>query len=122
MRLNHLDLQVPDVPTTAAFFERYFALTIQSNRSSAAIIILSDDSTFTLVLQRRKRDCESYPEGFHIGFLVEDEAAVRRQHARMVGDGVACSDIFVNHRGVMFYLTAPGDFTVEVGYRPTRRT
>jgi catechol 2,3-dioxygenase-like lactoylglutathione lyase family enzyme len=122
MRLNHLDLQVDDVPATAAFLERYFGLTIHGNRTSPAIIILSDDGGFTLVVQRRKRAGEAYPEGFHIGFLVDGENTVRQQHARMVADGVACSDVFVNHRGTMFYLTAPGGITVEVGHRPVRRT
>jgi catechol 2,3-dioxygenase-like lactoylglutathione lyase family enzyme len=121
MRLNHLDLQADDVPATAAFFERYFGLTIHGNRTSPAIIILSDEDGFSLAVQRRKRADEAYPEGFHIGFLVDGEEAVRRQHERMVGDGVSCTDVIVNNRGVMFYLTAPGDITVEVGHRPARR-
>jgi catechol 2,3-dioxygenase-like lactoylglutathione lyase family enzyme len=121
MRLNHLDLQVEDVPAIAAFLERYFGLTIHGNRTSPAIIILSDDGGFTLVVQRRKRADEAYPEGFHIGFLVDGEEAVHRQHTRMVVDGVSCTDVFVNNRGVMFYLTAPGGVTVEVGHRPTKR-
>jgi catechol 2,3-dioxygenase-like lactoylglutathione lyase family enzyme len=117
MYLNHLDLQVPDVPATAAFFERHFGFTIQGNRTSPAIIILAGEGGFTLVLQRR-RDGESYPEGFHCGFIVEDEARVRRQHALLTGAGVECSDLIVNGRGTIFYLRAPGDFTIEVSCRP----
>jgi catechol 2,3-dioxygenase-like lactoylglutathione lyase family enzyme len=117
MHLNHLDLQVPDVPSTAAFLERYFGVQIQGNRTSPAIIILSDDIGFTLVLQRRRDDHERYPDGFHIGFLVDDPADVQRRHAQLVGDGVGCSPIRENSRGIMFYVTAPGDVTVEVGWR-----
>jgi catechol 2,3-dioxygenase-like lactoylglutathione lyase family enzyme len=123
MLLNHLDLQVPDVPATAAFFERYFGLTIHGNRTSPAIIILSDERGFTLVLQRRRRDDEAYPEGFHCGFLVDDAALVRQLRARLRADGVACSDLLENRRGVMVYVRAPGDVTVEIGHRslPVRR-
>jgi len=122
MFLNHLDLQVPDVPATAAFFERYFGLTIQGNRTSPAIIILSDERDFTLVLQRRRRDDEAYPEGFHCGFLVDDVALVRQLHARLVADGVACSDVIENNRGVMVYVRAPGDITVEISHRTRARS
>jgi hypothetical protein len=122
MHLNHLDLQVEDVPGLATFLERHFGLTIHGNRTSPAIIILSDNDGFTLVVQRRKHAHEAYPEGFHIGFFVDGEDAVRQHHLRMVADGVSCSDVFVKNRGVMFYLKAPGDITVEVGHRPLKRT
>src|SRR5215471_15846027 len=121
MLLNHLDLQVPDVPATAAFFERYFGLTIHGNRTSAAIIVLSDERDFTLVLQRRRRDDEAYPEGFHCGFVVEDAALVRQLHARLIADGAECSDIIENNRGVMVYIRAPGDVTVEISCRARGR-
>jgi catechol 2,3-dioxygenase-like lactoylglutathione lyase family enzyme len=116
MRLNHLDLQVPDVPATAQFLAHHFGLSIVSNPRSPAIIIMSDDAGLVLVLQRR-RSGEGYPEGFHIGFLVDDAEAVRQKQAQLTRDGVACSAVEVNSRGVIFYLTAPGDITVEVSWR-----
>ena len=117
MQLNHLDLQVPNVPETAAFFERHFEFAIRGNRSSAAIIILAGAGGFTLVLQRLKPG-ETYPDGFHCGFIVDDEERVRAEHARLRADGVKCSEIIVNQRGVIFYLRAPGDVTIEVSCRP----
>jgi catechol 2,3-dioxygenase-like lactoylglutathione lyase family enzyme len=120
MRLNHLDLQVPNVLSTAEFFERHFGFQVVSNRASPAIIILSGEGSFTLVLQRRRCDNESYPEGFHVGFIVDDEERVRDKHQQIRDYGIACSDIITNNRGTMFYLSAPGGITVEVSCRSRR--
>lgn len=117
MKLNHLDLQVPDVPEAAAFFARHFQFEQHGNRQSPAIAILLGEDGFVLVLQRRRDPTERYPEGFHIGFLVADEAVVREKHAELRAAGVACGDVAVNGRGVMFYFEAPGGVLVEVSKR-----
>lgn len=113
MHLNHLDLQVPDVPATAAFFARHFDFRILGNRASAALIILAGDGGFTLVLSRRA-DGERYPDGFHVGFIVDDGDDVRARHFRLTDAGVACGELREDGRGLRFYLRAPGDVTIEV--------
>ena len=119
MNLNHLDLQVPDVRAAVDFFERYFGLALRSNRASPAIAIMADEAGFTLVLQRN--EAAVYPEGFHVGFFVDDEALVRERHAQLLADGVGqLSDVIVNNRGVMFYCTAPFGVAIEVS-RPRAR-
>ena len=118
MKLNHLDLQVSDVPAAVAFFERYFDFEPQSKRTSEAIAFLSDRHGFTFVVQRAKDGVPAYPDGFHFGFLVDDEATVRDLHARMRADGVpAVSEVIVNGRGTMFYVTGPGPALIEVSCR-----
>jgi len=119
MKLNHLDLQVQDVPRTTRFFERYFGLRLQSSASSAALAILTDQSGFVLVLQRSKAT-ERYPEGFHVGFLLDDETSVRALHARALADGAVVSDVIINGRGTMIYLTAPEGYYVEVSCQKHR--
>ena len=121
MKLNHLDLQVADVPSAAAFFETHFGLAIHGSRSSAAIAILSDGHGFWLVLQRRKHDTDAYPEGFHIGFLVDDEATVHTERAQLAAAGVDCSEVTTNNRGTMFYCRGPSDITIEVSCRAGTR-
>jgi catechol 2,3-dioxygenase-like lactoylglutathione lyase family enzyme len=113
MNINHLDLQVADVNASARFFARYFGLVIRSNPSSPALVILTDDSGFVLVLQRAEGNL-AYPPGFHLGFLVDEVADVRALHARAVADGLPVSDLVVNGRGTMIYLTAPEGYFVEV--------
>lgn len=114
MNLNHLDLQVHDVPGTIAFFERYFGLVLRSNPSSPALAILTDGHGFVLVLQRCERPDDRYPEGFHLGFLLDDVDAVRALHTRLRADEVPVSDVIVNGRGTMVYLTRPEGYYVEV--------
>jgi len=119
MKLNHLDLQVYDVPRTSQFFERYFGLQLQSNPNSGALAILTDSSGFVLVLQRCQAK-ERYPDGFHVGFLLDDVGSVRALHARALADGTAVSDVIVNGRGTMIYLTAPEGYHVEVSCQKHR--
>jgi catechol 2,3-dioxygenase-like lactoylglutathione lyase family enzyme len=117
VKLNHLDLHLADVPATAAFLVDHFDLEFHSKPTSPAIAILGDGHGFTLVLQRRKRDTDVYPEGFHVGFLVDDVATVHARHARLAAAGLAPSPIDSNGRGTMFYVRAPGDILIEVSCR-----
>ncbi len=119
MKLNHLDLQVQDVAATSAFFERYFGLQTRSNPGSPALVILTDSAGFVLVLQR-SRQPQRYPEGFHLGFLLDDTESVRALHARAVADGTPVSDVIVNGRGTIIYLTAPEGYYVEVSCQTHR--
>ncbi|MCP3166174.1 VOC family protein [Myxococcus qinghaiensis] len=121
MKLNHIDLQVPDVQCTAAFFERHFDFEHTSNRASPAIAILTDREGLVLVLQRLKSPAEKYPEGFHIGFLVDDEATVLAFQERARAEGLEVSDVIRNNRGTMVYCQAPGALLVEVGVWPRAR-
>ena len=114
MKLNHLDLQVSDVPRAATFFEEGFGFHTVSNRRSSAIAILSDGDGFVLVLQRKKREADRYPEGFHVGFLVSDADAVRRFHVTAQQSGLDVSAIIENGRGTLVYCSGPDGILVEV--------
>ncbi len=115
MTLNHIDLQVADVQQNALFFERHFGFALKTSRTSPAIAILEGDGGFVLVLQRRKTDAP-YPEGFHIGFLVERDELVHEFHARASAEGLQLSPVERNSRGLMTYCRT-SDFVVEVSCR-----
>ncbi len=117
MKLNHIDLQVPDVQETAAFFERWLGFTHTSSRTSPAIAILRGEDGFVLVLQRKKDESEQYPDGFHVGFLVEREDIVIDFQRRAREAGLVISDVDRNARGTMAYCHAPGGILVEVSCR-----
>jgi len=117
MKLNHIDLQVPDVQEAAAFFERWLGFAHTSNRASPAIAILRGEGDFTLVLQKRAEG-ESYPESFHVGFLLDEESGVLDFHARARAAGLSISDVQRNGRGTLTYLRGPGDLLIEVSCRP----
>ncbi len=116
MRLNHIDLQVVDVQETAAFFEAWFGFAHVSNRQSPAIAILKGDGDFTLVIQKCEAG-ERFPEGFHIGFLRDDEADVIDFQRRAKQAGLRISEIIRNGRGTLTYVHAPGEILVEVSAR-----
>lgn len=113
MKLNHLDLQVPDVQLTAAFLETYLGFEMLSSRQSPAIAIMNDRHGFVLVLQRRKPE-EQLPEGFHIGCYVDSVAEVQAFWQRTTDAGLAPTPVQTNGRGTLTYLRAPGDFAIEV--------
>ena len=50
MALNHLNLTVPDVPQTRAFFETYFGFRCVAGRQSDDLVVLVDESGFVLSL------------------------------------------------------------------------
>lgn len=116
MKLNHIDLQVPDVQEAAAFFVRWFAFELVSSPHSPALAILRGDGDFTLVLQRRAED-ERYPDKFHVGFLLEVEAEVLAFHERAQAAGLAISAIQRNGRGTLTYVRGPGELLFEVSCR-----
>jgi catechol 2,3-dioxygenase-like lactoylglutathione lyase family enzyme len=122
VKLNHLDLQVSDVQRSAALFESLLGLTLQSSRTSTALAILTDGEGFTLVLQRRKRDGDAYPEGFHFGFLVGDVETVRVFHTRAVAvPALQVSEIIENGRGVLVYCRTDDGLLFEVSWQRPRQ-
>jgi catechol 2,3-dioxygenase-like lactoylglutathione lyase family enzyme len=117
VKLNHLDLQVADVPRAVTFFEEAFGFQLQSNRRSSTIAILSDSCDFVLVLQRKKSETDRYPNGFHFGFLVDDVESVHRFHTKAHELGLEVSEIIDNGRGTHVYCSGPDGLLAEVSYR-----
>jgi catechol 2,3-dioxygenase-like lactoylglutathione lyase family enzyme len=118
MRLNHLDLLVRDVPGSVAYFQRYFGLTPRTRSDAPSFAILSDGEGFVLVLQHA--EAPVYPDGFHLGFLVDDVHSVRTLQERGRADGAEVSDVIVNGRGTMIYFQAPDGYRVEVSCQHVR--
>lgn len=118
MKLNHIDLQVLDVQAAVLFFERCLGFSLQTSRTSPAIAILDDGDGFVLVLQRTQDGAlPAYPEGFHIGCLVDTVEQVHAFHAKATLEGLAPSDVQRDNRGTRTYCKAPSDLLVEVSCR-----
>jgi catechol 2,3-dioxygenase-like lactoylglutathione lyase family enzyme len=119
MQLNHLDLPVPDVAATAAFFTTHFGFRLCETRGNNGFALLLGTGGFALVLTRRRAEgAQDYPDNFHIGFLVESDAAVHAAHARMQAAGVPDLPPVSFQRGAtLFYVQAPGGILVEVSHR-----
>ena len=119
MRLNHLDLAVPDVAHTAAFFKAVFGFTEIETRGKTGAMTLLESEGFELVLTRASADTPPYPKTFHVGFLVPAEQDVRDAYARLATAGTDLPEAPRLLRGrLMFYCRAPGGVLVEVSHRP----
>src|SRR5688572_20944087 len=108
MKVNHLHLMVPDVPAACRFFETYFEL--RKSGGNAGLTVLLDEAGFVLTLMKLgSRSSSTYPDNFHVGFFVSDEARVDALHARMRGDGLEVGAPERSH-AYSFYVRAPGGF------------
>jgi catechol 2,3-dioxygenase-like lactoylglutathione lyase family enzyme len=115
MRLNHLNLTVPDVARTREFFETYFGLRSVFERGANTLSVLVDDSGFILTLNNFDKESDvKYPGAFHIGFNQESRERVDEIHARLKGAGFDPQPPREFHGAWTFYLRAPGGFLVEV--------
>ncbi|MEI9981256.1 MAG: VOC family protein [Edaphobacter sp.] len=118
-KLNHINLSTSDVPGLAAFFESCLNFKITERRGSNKFAVLEGEGPFYLILMHGKDAANtSYPAMFHIGFVVQDEAAVRATHQRMIEAGHAAPAPERIQRGgdptFGFYYPAPGGILVEV--------
>jgi lactoylglutathione lyase len=115
MRLNHLNLTVPEVAQTRAFFETYFGFRCILERARNALAVLSDESGFILTLNNFEKATEvEYPGAFHIGFMQESPARVDEIYERVKSGGFNVEPPKEFHGAWTFYFRAPGNFLVEV--------
>jgi lactoylglutathione lyase len=116
MKMNHLNLTVPDVEATRDFLEAYFGLRAMGGNKN--LTVMFDDSDFVLTLSSMKMARETevrYPGNFHIGFSQASEERVNELNRRLKADGFDVPPPSVQHGAWTFYFQAPGGFRIEVG-------
>ena len=112
MKLNHLNLIVTNVPATAAFLEKYFGFRTLAP-GNANMAFMTDEGGLVLIMFKGKD--VAYPEGFHVGFIQESEAAVNEINQRLKDDGFDVPAPTRNQQGRWtFYFDSPGGFVIEV--------
>ena len=115
MKLNHLNLCVPDIGDAIDFFATFFAFRPRDVRGDALAVLEGEDG-FVLVLSNlRPSSPPVYPEDFHCGFIVDTPEEVHQAHERLVAGGVPVPRPPRAMRGsLIFYFRAPGDILMEV--------
>ena len=114
MKLNHVNLSVPEVEVTAAFFEEHFGLRRVAERAGMIAVMLDEAST-VLTFSNFYKDTEvAYPRGFHVGFLQDSREEVDAIFARLEAAGIAHDRPRTVHGTWGFYFDAPGGVQVEV--------
>jgi catechol 2,3-dioxygenase-like lactoylglutathione lyase family enzyme len=118
MRLNHLDLPVPDIAATRDFFETWLGFTHDRTLGQDGLAILRDESGLVLVLSRLQREgAQSFPTTFHVGFHLESDAAVSDLFERLRAAGHVEGRPSHQRGAYSFYFIAPGAILVEVAHR-----
>lgn len=124
MRLNHLDLHVPDVGATRDFFVSVFGLTEVETRGANGLAILRDDAGLELVISRpveKFGGADTVSVGrntYHIGFMQPSREAVDLLFERAKSAGCEIwKPPSAIRGGWAFYCFAPGQILVEVGWR-----
>ncbi len=115
MTLNHLNLTVPDVAESRAFFETYFGFRQVGPAGRDALAVMTDESGFVLTLSNFNGATEvDYPGAFHIGFIQETRERVDAMYDRLKAGGFEMKPPHVFHGSWTFYFRAPGGILVEV--------
>jgi catechol 2,3-dioxygenase-like lactoylglutathione lyase family enzyme len=117
MQLNHLNFPVTDVAQTKAFFEKHFNFTCSEVKGNM-MAILEGENGFVLTLMStdfNRNGNSTYPDAFHMGFLVNDRDKVHTIWQNLRNDGVVLEQEPHTMRGVYgFYFHAPGNILMEV--------
>jgi len=118
MKLNHLNLVVPDLDAAQELFTGTFGFGVTLRRGDT-LAALTDEGGFTLVLADSRRfggdGAPRYPETFHVGFLQETCAAVDALYVRLATAPVELSHApRPMHGSYGFYCTALGGLLIEI--------
>lgn len=119
MRLNHINLCTNDVTALSDFFARFFGFELIAMRGKDAFAIQRGSDGFALNLMRSgKGGPVEYPDGFHIGFLVDTADEVFAKHRELQDGGLEPCELQKLTRGgtptTILYCEAPGGVLVEV--------
>jgi catechol 2,3-dioxygenase-like lactoylglutathione lyase family enzyme len=117
MQVNHLNFPVADVAQTKAFFEKHFNFTCTEEKGNMMAILRGEEGfVLTLMSNDFNRNGNStYPDAFHVGFLVNDRDKVHTIWQKLQQDGLTLDQEPHNMRGVFgFYFHAPGNILVEI--------
>lgn len=88
MNLNHINLVVSNVANAINLFETYFNFKCTDVKGDNVIAILKGMNDFTLVIMTDKNGQVSYPNAFHIGFMLDSEEAVTETYDALKNGGV----------------------------------
>lgn len=125
MRMNHLDLHVPDVAATSDFLVQHFGLTMREMRGVNGLAILDDEAGLEIVISKpieKFGGADQMKFGvstYHIGFMLSEKDAVNRLYDTLKQAGAELwSEPQAMRGGWLFYCFAPGRILIEVGWRP----
>jgi catechol 2,3-dioxygenase-like lactoylglutathione lyase family enzyme len=116
MNLNHIHLHVASVARAKAFYERYFGM--RELVWHGDMVFMRDAAGMDLALAPTD-NVEPFPSWFHIGFRLDDHAAVKALFGRVQDDGVRINAALTVEGDFSFFrCTDPDGTQIEVYYEP----
>lgn len=126
MRMNHIDIHVPDIAATSDFLIRHFGLTLREMRGANGLAILEDDAGLEIVVSKpieKFGGAEQQALGlvtYHLGFIQFERDQVDRVYRELkTSDAELVGEPREMRGGYLFYCMAPGRVLIEVGWRPS---
>jgi catechol 2,3-dioxygenase-like lactoylglutathione lyase family enzyme len=114
MNLNHLNLIVADLQAAVDLFVNLFDFSLDRSGGNK-LAVLSNRHGFTLVLMSVDGAAPIYPDGFHIGFILESPDQVDALHTRATQYGITVDQQPARRHGNYgFYFTALNGLLFEV--------
>lgn len=89
MKLNHINLVVPNVGDAVNLFETYFDFECTDIKGDNVIAVLKGADDFTLVIMANKDGQVTYPGAFHIGFMLDDLNSITETYEKLKKGGIA---------------------------------
>jgi len=88
MKLNHINIVVTNVAEVVRFFEIYFNFKCTETKGDNIVAVLKGDDGFILVLMKDKEGKSTYPDAFHIGFMLDNAEQVNEIYLKLKNGGI----------------------------------
>jgi catechol 2,3-dioxygenase-like lactoylglutathione lyase family enzyme len=117
MNLNHLNLPLADPVAAGAFFVEHLGFRLIGQDAHGEVLVV-DGGGMALVLSPQSSPGVAYPEGFHVGFRVSEEAHVLRMLDLVTSLRRPIVQPLAKRGGLLnFRFEAPGPVPVECYWR-----
>jgi catechol 2,3-dioxygenase-like lactoylglutathione lyase family enzyme len=116
MKLNHINLVVPDVEDATNLFVTYFNFKCIEIKGDNMLAILKGAGGFTLVIMANKNGKAVYPDAFHVGFMLENTGAVTETYEKLKQGGVNVGEEPRKIRDSFGFYFTFANLMIEVGH------
>jgi len=118
MYLNHLNLTVTNVSEAIYLFETYFDFKCIEIKGYNMVAVLKGADDFELVLMNanmNQKGGHSYPDAFHIGFMLDDPQYVTKIYKKLKAGGITLERLPQKIRDNFGFYFHFDNIMIEVG-------
>lgn len=117
MTINHLNLSVQDVPAASEFFQTYLGFQSADSKPNDTLAVLTNQDFILVLMHQRlnEKGNVTYPDTFHFGCYLPDQAAVQDTYTRLLEGGITLTQapqqirktfgFYFHYQGIMIEIT-----------------